>query len=84
MHITFVVQHRAQDGRRLQVLTDAGAATVMTRNVQITFNDTASMCRSDCTVPTCGDGILDGGEACDDGNTVGGDRCSADCSTVVP
>jgi cysteine-rich repeat protein len=29
--------------------------------------------------PLCGNGVLDPGEACDDGNTVGGDGCSADC-----
>lgn len=40
------------------------------------FN-TPSSCRTTCTVPACGDGILDGGEVCDDGNTVGGDGCSA-------
>ena len=28
----------------------------------------------------CGDGIADQGEACDDGNTAGGDCCAADCS----
>jgi cysteine-rich repeat protein len=35
-------------------------------------------CRSDCTIPWCGDGILDGGEICDDGqpSALG---CSADC-----
>jgi len=27
----------------------------------------------------CGDGNLDAGEECDDGNDVGGDGCSADC-----
>lgn len=27
----------------------------------------------------CGDGVLQEGEACDDGNAVGGDGCSADC-----
>jgi cysteine-rich repeat protein len=27
----------------------------------------------------CGNGVLDPGEICDDGNTVGGDACSADC-----
>jgi fibro-slime domain-containing protein len=32
----------------------------------------------------CGDGTLEGTEACDDGNTVGGDGCSADCTTVEP
>ena len=30
-------------------------------------------------VPSCGDGILDGGETCDDGNVVSGDCCSALC-----
>jgi cysteine-rich repeat protein len=31
-------------------------------------------------VGTCGDGTLDTGEDCDDGNTLGGDCCSATCS----
>jgi fibro-slime domain-containing protein len=30
----------------------------------------------------CGDKIKEPGEACDDGNTVSGDGCSADCQTV--
>jgi cysteine-rich repeat protein len=30
-------------------------------------------------VPGCGDGILDGGEACDDGNNANGDCCDATC-----
>jgi len=29
--------------------------------------------------PACGDGLVDIFEMCDDGNTVGGDGCSADC-----
>lgn len=43
--------------------------------------DTPSACRPDCTIPRCGDGILDGGEVCDDGNTEGGDGCAADCQS---
>src|SRR5512132_4160439 len=27
----------------------------------------------------CGDGVIDAGEECDDGNVVGGDGCSATC-----
>ena len=27
----------------------------------------------------CGNGVLDPGEVCDDGNTIGGDGCRADC-----
>jgi cysteine-rich repeat protein len=30
----------------------------------------------------CGNFILDPGEVCDDGNTVGGDGCSADCKSL--
>jgi cysteine-rich repeat protein len=43
---------------------------------------TPSKCRTNCTVPKCGDSIVDGGEVCDDGNTVGGDGCAADCKSL--
>ena len=33
--------------------------------------------------PTCGNGVLDPGEACDDGNTLDGDGCSATCGIEV-
>ncbi len=32
--------------------------------------------------PTCGNGVLEQGEACDDGNNQNGDLCSADCKIV--
>jgi cysteine-rich repeat protein len=32
--------------------------------------------------PMCGNGVLDAGEVCDDGNTVSGDGCSADCQST--
>jgi len=48
----------------------------------LTAFDTPSLCRTDCTVPTCGDGILDAGEVCDDGNNVSGDGCAADCKSL--
>ncbi len=34
-------------------------------------------------VPLCGDGIIAADETCDDDNTVDGDYCNADCSTVT-
>jgi cysteine-rich repeat protein len=43
-------------------------------------NDTtANACRTDCLNPGCGDGVLDRGEACDDGNTNNADGCSNLC-----
>ena len=31
--------------------------------------------RNDCTLPRCGDGIVERGEQCDDGNAINGDAC---------
>jgi cysteine-rich repeat protein len=44
--------------------------------------DTPSACRKTCKIPACGDGVLDGGEVCDDGNTAGFDGCAADCKSL--
>jgi fibro-slime domain-containing protein len=33
---------------------------------------------------TCGNGVLDNDESCDDGNLVSGDGCSATCTTIEP
>jgi cysteine-rich repeat protein len=35
--------------------------------------------REICVAVTCGNGVLDPGERCDDGNNVSGDGCPADC-----
>ena len=32
----------------------------------------------------CGNGVVDPGEQCDDGNRVNGDICSSTCQTIVP
>ena len=37
-------------------------------------------CRTDCTLPRCGDGVVDGGEECDDGNQESCDGCSRHCA----
>jgi cysteine-rich repeat protein len=52
--------------------------------ITIVSSTSKSSCRTNCTIPTCGDGILDAGEACDDGNTFGGDLCPADCHSFGP
>ncbi|MEH6516921.1 MAG: DUF4215 domain-containing protein, partial [Halioglobus sp.] len=40
-------------------------------------------CRNDCTIPVCGDMIVDAGEDCDDGNTIDTDSCRNDCTIPV-
>jgi len=55
---------------------------VMTEPVIIEAFDARAACRATCVVPRCGDGILDGGELCDDGNTRDGDGCSSSCRAL--
>mgnify|MGYP000628046829 CR=1 FL=1 len=42
---------------------------------------TPDACRADCTLPRCGDGVTDSGEACDDGNADESDGCLSSCRT---
>jgi cysteine-rich repeat protein len=57
-------------------------ALFMNMPAKIISLDIPSECRIDCTKPRCGDGILDAGEVCDDGNTSSGDGCAANCLTT--
>lgn len=43
-----------------------------------TFVDGLLLIENDCSA-TCGNGNLDDGEECDDGNNLSGDGCSSDC-----
>ncbi len=43
----------------------------------------ASASTSDSFEPTCGDGVLDTTEACDDGNAIIGDGCDDDCTPTA-
>ncbi len=44
-------------------------------------SDTApDACRSTCVPAHCGDAVIDTGEQCDDGNPIGGDGCSPNCT----
>ena len=45
----------------------------------------SATCDADCTAVACGDRTLNGaaGEACDDGNVVGGDGCSTTCRLEI-
>ncbi|NVB82024.1 MAG: DUF4215 domain-containing protein [Kofleriaceae bacterium] len=41
----------------------------------------ADACRLVCQLPSCGDGVIDSGEQCDDGGTTPGDGCNAECES---
>ena len=48
---------------------------------------TSGLYQNDATTPTscvslCGDGKTAGSEKCDDGNTINGDGCNGDCTSV--
>ena len=43
--------------------------------------DLASECSADCQTRYCGNGRIDPGELCDDGNSKAGDGCSPDCQS---
>ena len=40
----------------------------------------ADACRNDCRPAHCGDGTVDSGEECDDGNYDACDGCAPDCT----
>jgi cysteine-rich repeat protein len=40
-----------------------------------------AICSDTCGLRRCGDGSMDPGEACDDGNNVAGDGCNFDCTS---
>lgn len=51
-------------------------------------NDPLATCTENCgdgppAAPVCGNGSVEAGEQCDDGNTAGGDGCSATCRIEV-
>ncbi len=51
---------------------------------QEVFSSSAGVDRACVAEPAvCGDAVVQRGEACDDGNTDGGDLCSADCLAVT-
>ncbi len=55
---------------------DIDSASCASGNCDVTGNASPGICE---TLLTCGNGILEVGEGCDDGNTADGDTCSASC-----
>ncbi len=65
----------------LTAVIDCGGAACINTGICAGGNsDTLpNACRSDCAPARCGDGVIDTGEQCDDGNTVAGDGCDPLC-----
>ena len=60
----------------------AGSQTLTIRVSDGSCDDSATIAVS-CVAILCGNGTVDAGETCDDGNTAGGDACPADCTLPV-
>jgi len=65
-----MAQHNDYVGRFWADRIDGRAADSVTRTL------------ADCLAPQCGDGVVDAGEECDDGNNRQGDCCSAFCEQL--
>ncbi|HUS29371.1 MAG TPA: DUF4215 domain-containing protein [Kofleriaceae bacterium] len=66
---------------------DCGDATVAAGCERANSENAGAECRTNCKTGRCGDGVVDPGEWCDDGNTAPGDGCRADCTgrfTLMP
>ena len=61
--------------------TSDSAGETTSETTSGTTADPTSSGSSTTSAPTCGDGQLDPGEQCDDGNTMNGDGCEVDCTT---
>lgn len=87
--------NNTREGSEQCDVTDLGGLTCASYG----FSQGSLSCRANCTINasmctnpggssgSCGNGTIEGTEPCDDGNTVGGDGCSAQCqieSTTNP
>jgi len=61
-----------------------GGRFVLLGFVVTAFSALGMTCGGGVITPTCGNGAVEAGEQCDDGNTVSGDGCSATCQTEAP
>lgn len=57
---------------------------VVSANSTVSGPDGAFTLRATIAPGTCGNGVLEGGETCDDGNVLPGDGCDATCKLETP
>lgn len=50
-------------------------------SIEEIFGILETCCEEEPPTPVCGNGVLEQGEECDDGNNISGDGCSATCET---
>ncbi|MFV8751372.1 DUF4215 domain-containing protein [Nannocystaceae bacterium ST9] len=62
---------------------DVGETATETQGDGTTGDTTDSTDSTDAPNPTCGDGNVDAGEECDDGNDVDDDECTNACTTAA-
>lgn len=67
----------AADGVNLARYRDEAKPPTVSGTVSPAFETEIVPSLSGC--PICGNGEIEGGESCDDGNKVGGDGCNAEC-----
>lgn len=60
--------------------TTSASTSTSTSGESTTLPGTVSATSDATTGGLCGDGVLDGGEACDDGNQTPGDGCEPECT----
>ncbi|MDC0118012.1 DUF4215 domain-containing protein [bacterium] len=67
------------DQTSLVIKKSKGFGSINKLSSFLNLNRNAKINIGDFSLSVCGDGVLDEGEACDDGNTMDGDGCSSTC-----
>jgi len=67
------------DQTSLVIKKSKGFGSINKLSSFLNLNRNAKTNIGDFSLSVCGDGVLDEGEACDDGNTTDGDGCSSTC-----
>ncbi len=70
------------DGIRRTDLADGDEGFEQCDQGEANSDDEPNACRMNCQSPSCGDGTMDEGEGCDDGNEIDTDACRNDCTSA--
>jgi cysteine-rich repeat protein len=71
-------QHQQVSARQTEVIQSAITNGLLSQ----LFAICSDSCRNDCTSATCGDGVIQSGEECDDGNNSNNDSCTNACKNA--